>query len=335
VLNTQGRLLRRQHAPRPGSGLRVLGYTPSYLPDDPGGSEVTLHWMLRQLRENGHEPRVLIDRDAAADHVVDDIAVVTSDSRRVAALQFDWADVVLAQLGTRNRAIRLAASRRRPLAFYTQLGNTPRHAMFGNPEVNLFNSEFTLAQYPWVGDGIVFHPPVDIDDYRVERGDAITLVNLSALKGGELFWELARLLPDRPFLAVRGWGAQIVPHDVPANVTLIERTPDIRSVYAKTRVLLVPSVYESYGRVGLEAACSGIPTIAHPNAGLREALGDAAIWADRGDVGAWVAALRALDDPATFESMSARARARVEALDPAAEFAQVESALVRAVEAAR
>ena len=40
---------------------------------------------------------------------------------------------------------------------------------------------------------------------------------------------------------------------------VVDHTTDMRSVYAQTRVLLVPSVYESYGRVALEAAASGIP----------------------------------------------------------------------------
>ena len=335
MLRGEGRVLRRRPRTLSSSGLRVLGYTPSYLPDSPGGSEVTMHWMLRRLQEHGHTARVLVDRDPVADHTVDGISVVTSRDGGVVTQQFDWADVVLAQLGTRNRALRLAASRRRPLAFYTQLGNTPRNAMFGAPAVNLFNSAFTRSQYPWIEDGIVFHPPVDAADYMVERGGAVTLVNLSALKGAHVFWALAERFPERPFLGVRGWGAQVIPDRIPENVTLIERTPDIRSVYARTRVLLVPSIYESYGRVGLEAGCSGIPTIAHPNAGLREALGDAALWADRDDLDAWVAALASLDDDAVYTDISVRARARVEVLDPNTEFAAVEAALVRAVEATR
>jgi hypothetical protein len=335
TLRGEGRLLRRPPTTAPDGRLRILGYTPSYLPDSPGGSEVTLHWMLRRLQEHGHAARVLVHGDAAADHAVDGISVVTSRVRGAVAQQFDWADVVLAQLGTRNRALRLAASRRRPLAFYTQLGNTPRNAMFGAPAVNLFNSAFTLSQYPWISDGIVFHPPVELADYTVERGDAVTLVNLSALKGAHVFWALAERFPERPFLGVRGWGAQVIPDRIPANVTLIERTSDIRSVYARTRVLLVPSIYESYGRVGLEAGCSGIPTIAHPNAGLCEALGDAALWADRDDLAAWVAALGSLDDAAVYTDVSDRARARAEALDPSTEFAAIEAALVRAVEATR
>ena len=51
-----------------------------------------------------------------------------------------------------------------------------------------------------------------------------------------------------------------------------------QSVYARTRLLLMPSRSESFGRVGLEAAASGIPTIASPVEGVPEVLGDCALF---------------------------------------------------------
>jgi glycosyltransferase involved in cell wall biosynthesis len=56
-------------------------------------------------------------------------------------------------------------------------------------------------------------------------------------------------------------------------------------------VLMVPSVHESYGMAAVEALASGIPVIAHPTPGLREALGDAGTFVDRADVRVWVAAV--------------------------------------------
>ena len=122
------------------------------------------------------------------------------------------------------------------------------------------------------------------------------LWNASRPKGADLFYELARRFPDRTFLAVRGtWGDQLEPSSLP-NVTLVGPITDMRSVYSRTRVLLMPSTAESYGRVGLEAAASGIPTIASDLPGLREALGDSALYAASGDIDAWIGQLCALDD---------------------------------------
>ncbi|MFE4971343.1 glycosyltransferase [Kitasatospora sp. NPDC056651] len=49
-------------------------------------------------------------------------------------------------------------------------------------------------------------------------------------------------------------------------------------VYARSRVVLMPSSHESWGRVGVEAFASGIPVIAHPTPGLAECLGHAGIY---------------------------------------------------------
>ena len=125
-------------------------------------------------------------------------------------------------------------------------------------------------------------PPIVAADYRVQPGQAVTLINISANKGAALFWQLVSHFPDREFIAVRGsYGNQIVPPkgDRPRNVTVLDNTPNIQEVYARTRVLLMPSARETFGRVALEAAASGIPTLANPTVGLREALGRAGIFA--------------------------------------------------------
>jgi hypothetical protein len=79
----------------------------------------------------------------------------------------------------------------------------------------------------------------------------------------------------------------------------------------------MPSSYESWGRVAIEAACSGIPTIAHPTDGLLEALGPAGIFVDRRKTRQWQAELERLDDPdqyakASVASEGAGPRARVD-----------------------
>jgi glycosyltransferase involved in cell wall biosynthesis len=78
-----------------------------------------------------------------------------------------------------------------------------------------------------------------------------------------------------------------------------------------TRVLLMPSRYESYGRTAIEAAASGIPTIAHPTPGLREALGAAGIYANRDNPDDWVTAIRALtSDPVAYSRRSRQVQKR-------------------------
>ena len=151
----------------------------------------------------------------------------------------------------------------------------------------------------------------------------MTLVNCNLEKGGKVLEALARRMPDTEFLAVAGaYGEQILP-DLP-NVEVLQQVPGSQmrdQVYAKTRVLLMPSSYESWGRAGCEALASGIPVVAHPTPGLCESLGEAGVFVDRNDVDGYEAVLRKLLQPAEYRLASKRARARSAELDPTDELA--------------
>jgi glycosyltransferase involved in cell wall biosynthesis len=121
---------------------------------------------------------------------------------------------------------------------------------------------------------------------------------------------------------VGGYGEQIIRDDLP-NMEIVPHTPGDRmakDVYARTKILLAPSAYESYGRVAVEAMCSGIPVIAHPTPGLLESLGDAGTFCDRDDLDAWEAAIRSLSTPNVYRTASKAASARAAGLDPQAEL---------------
>jgi glycosyltransferase involved in cell wall biosynthesis len=250
---------------------------------------------------------------------LDGIEVVASRDHRVWREQVERSDLVVAQL-ERQRPFVLASAAGKPFVFWFHIGNVRRSSVAGRPALTVFTSNVLRRQHAWINPSTVVHPPVCAADYLVERGTAATCVNLSPAKGGDLFFELARRVPDRSFLGVESWGAQVRPVDRPTNCTVLPTQPDMRSVYARTGVVLVPSVYEAYGRVAVEAAVSGIPTIAHPTAGVREAMGDAALWADREDPEAWVRHLTDLADPVYYAERSALARQRFDSLDPGLEL---------------
>ena len=96
----------------------------------------------------------------------------------------------------------------------------------------------------------------------------VTFINPVSVKGVDLALEIAAGAPDIPFCFVKAWpiplreqarlrrGLKRAP-----NIVMHERTYDMREVYRKTRVLLVPSQWEAetWGRVVSEAQFSGIP----------------------------------------------------------------------------
>lgn len=158
----------------------------------------------------------------------------------------------------------------------------------------------------------IFHPPLTPDRHTVpSTGDGLTLINLNPDKGSALFFKLAETMPDRKFVGVVGGHGKQVIRRMP-NVEILPHSPDMKRVWSKTRVLLMPSIYESYGLTAVEAGINGIPTIANPTPGLVENIGSSGIYADRDDPTAWVSAIERLEQPDVYGPASAYALERAE-----------------------
>lgn len=312
----------------------------AYPPAHNAGAEWAAHSLLRELAARGHEVDVLLSDPRSADAGYDIDGVVVHPYRGKADPS-RWmrgegrAQVIVTHLENTARASVLGELNRIPVVHF--LHNTFEKSkswlVKGSPSLVVYNTAWMQSDVevwwrihrgdrpmPW---GITVHPPVAVDDYQASPGDRITLVNLTEEKGAKVFYALAERMPKRKFLGViGGYGAQIVREDLP-NVEIVPHTPGDRmakDVYARTRVLLAPSSYESYGRVAVEAMCSGIPVVAHPTPGLMESLGDAGIFADRDDLDAWEAAVKRLFSPKVFPQASRAATARAEELDPKPEL---------------
>lgn len=92
-------------------------------------------------------------------------------------------------------------------------------------------------------------------------------------------------------------------------------------VWARTKLLLMPSSYESYGMVGVEAMASGIPVVANPTPGLKESLSYAGIFPPNSSLRAWRYTIEKLmTDDALYEKHSKLALQRSKELDPRIEL---------------
>ncbi len=238
------------------------------------------------------------------------------------------ADALISQLVATPRAIALSRQYNVPLVHYVHDEGQLDEVRSEDAALVLFNSSWLQTRTGWTGPQCVLHPLVVPEDYQVAPNPegAVTQVSLSERKGGALFWELARRCPQYRFLAVQGREAHSVQSlRRTANVSTMAHTADMRTVYRRARVMLCPSEVETFGRIGLEAAASGIPTLAHPTEGLQESLGAAGIFCDRDDPQAWVDALARLDDPEEYARASQAARAR---------FAELQTESLRQMDAA-
>lgn len=283
--------------------MRVLAYVHGYIPGLPAGSETMLHEMLRVLEAAGHTVAVLSTdiRVRPGAYGLDGVTVYHRhpfDAADVFAQS--WSpDVIVSHHEHAVRSIGIA--RRLGIPNVTMFHNDHPQAhqlMKRRPDLAVVNSHWldrNLAPTVLGIPKIVVHPPVDPERHRTTPGDAVTLVNLYRMKGADQFWRLSRELPNLKFLGVRGaYGKQVVYPGHP-NVDIIDSTADMAGdVWSRTRVLIVPSRYESYGKVAVEAMASGIPVVAATTPGLRESVGPGGALIPRTQPLAWHRKVKAL-----------------------------------------
>lgn len=312
--------------------MQVVARFHAFPPVHNAGAEMMASTMLSALAERGHDVQVWLSiyNGMRKPYDVSGVRVIPAAARLDYASAVRTAGAVISHLENVPSAAALARGWGRPFVVlcHNTFPATWRAMASGTTALAVYNSEWMrieaesfLAADPGPfrpGREIVVRPPVFAADYATTPGDAITLINLYGPKGGHLFWDLAERMPDRKFIGVLGaYGDQVV-KDFP-NVEVLDHIPGdqmTERVYARTRVLLMPSVYESWGRTGVEATASGIPVLAHPTPGLCESLGEAGIYVDREDPDGWVAMLRALENPAEWQAASDRSLMRSKELDP-------------------
>jgi len=164
-------------------------------------------------------------------------------------------------------------------------------------------------------DAPVVYPTFDLDDWRqpgaVQR-DHVLFIKPQEGKGFSIFLDIAKALPDKTFVVAGKTSRSARKALQPlANVSTIEWSNEMRQVYARTQALLGPSISpEPFGRVFVEAASAGVPSITSNQGGIPEAVGSGGILIDNiYDLDAWVNALRSLDDPEVSGAFANRARA--------------------------
>jgi glycosyltransferase involved in cell wall biosynthesis len=192
-------------------------------------------------------------------------------------------------------------------------------------------ANFRAAAVPWPSTIVrteVIRPIMHEDKIKMDpfpSGDMITLVNANVNKGVHQFIELAKRLPERRFLGVIPYYGELWVPPAPANIEWIKFDDDIRNILRRTRILLLPSNYESFGRIAVEAMYNRIPVIyakSNPNAGVPGTTEGVEAWivpagipCERDRPEQWVEAVVSLDDPANYASRQTMSKACVDAMN--------------------
>jgi glycosyltransferase involved in cell wall biosynthesis len=296
--------------------MKVLSIVHGYPPLHNAGAEWMLHEMLKDLLSKGHTINVVVP--GIVDYDFEGVQVLRDEWTRTKQLINDC-DLIVSHLKQAGRSLNACEFYKKP--FIQIIHNTNYYGILAakhneiTPWISVvYNSFYTKSEMNYPNPSLVVHPPVDQKRYKTKPGTKITLINLFERKGGKFFNELAKLMPDYEFLGVEGDYGKQEKTDLP-NMTYMANTPDAKKIYSKTRILLIPSEYESYGRVGIEAMCSGIPVIAAPTPGLKESLGSAGIFCKLSSPLSWIEAIKRLDDPKEYASQSKKCLARVKEVE--------------------
>ena len=149
----------------------------------------------------------------------------------------------------------------------------------------------------------IFTPPVDKKKYLAKYNSKkfVTFINPAKQKGIEIFEKIINKMPKVNFLLVEGWQKKdfdrtkkrLKKHK---NIFFLTKQLDMKNVYNKTKILLIPSVWEEgFGRVSIEAELNGIPVIASDIGGLNESVGKGGILIkDYKNIDEWVANINLL-----------------------------------------
>ena len=110
------------------------------------------------------------------------------------------------------------------------------------------------------------------------------------------------------------------------NIEWVPFSDDVRTILRRTKILLVPSYYESFGRVAVEAMINGIPVLYSKPAknspypggsieGMQSWIGDSAIACDREKPEEWMSAIESLDDEQVYSEWSEKGKSHIESMN--------------------
>lgn len=319
--------------------MRILfGSGEPYLPSFRGGAECSIDELVRALVALGHHCEVVVGTDRGASrwrHWIWDLRngypthraapreVVGALRERLARFRPDL--VVAWNRGSEELAREAARASIPSLVWVHDAELAWSHGRLPpEPTTRLAAVSDFLARR--VGESLgrsveVLRPFIRFEDYRcaARRPGFVTFVGPRQSKGVEIALGVAERLPGRRFLFVGSQGLRRRERTALAarvarlrNVRVERRVSDMRKVYARTALLLVPSICEDAApRVILEAHLNGIPVVGSQIGGIPEVSGGAAVLLPASaPPERWAAEVeRILDDPALQGEIASRSRA--------------------------
>lgn len=267
--------------------MKILADVYLHIPDQNAGSERMLHNIFRKLTSFGHECTIITNRSKTGGNKEYNISGVKVLARpnKVAEI---WknSDVVFSHAFLSIDTLVLARAKqfKKPVIHLAHAKHKlPIPKEQGTVVYNSYHLYDKCEKY----NGMVCYPPPITDNVKINpHRRFITIISVSDYKGASIFYSMAQRFPQYQFLAIKGaYGEQVI-RPMP-NVTIVDNTSDISNYLNDTKLLLVPSLEETFCIGAMESISRGIPVIAHPSDGIKECLGNSGTFVSRYEYDMW------------------------------------------------
>lgn len=266
------------------------------------GGEKYLQGFLEELVKKNNDVVCLCSNENKNWKLKDNNGVIYEHENNMSldeAISFLEPDFIITQFFCSQKAIRKAHLNKIKVIYLVHndfdISTGAELKLLNSSDYAVFNTFWIANKMRTKAKRFVIHPIIKPVEYKNKK-EYITLVNPTIRKGAKIFDILAMKNPDKKFLAVGGgYGNQVKFNR--KNIKQIPNTQNIyKDVYSKTKILLMPSLYESYGMCALEASSLGIPVIASKTAGLKECLKESGIFINSVNWIEWNKKLNMLND---------------------------------------
>lgn len=301
--------------------MKILWVIHGYIPILNAGAEFYAHNLNKFLITRGHSIIVLLPKKYSnyenSNMVYEDIKISIVESTEERNKLIEWSDIVMTHLDFTNSVVSYIKNYR-PIVWvshntyfdsYKYLNNNPNISIIYNS-----NAMNDISKKYFNNDSIVLRPSINLkiqEHTNHSQNSYITLINCNLNKGGHILEKIANEMPDKKFLAITGGYAE--QHlTFSKNVKVLPHTKNIQEIYEQTRIILMPSSYESWGMVASEAMLNGIPVIANKTFGLEENLDEAGTYCNLTNIEQWKKSIRLLDNEQIYQAKMNKSLKRAE-----------------------
>jgi hypothetical protein len=303
--------------------MKILAIVKLYAHKNKAGGEMYLHHLLKDFQTAGANVNVLLPKCKKIETFEYDSIKGAETNEENWKHYIDLSDLVITQLDFSAEVMDYCLSIKKPVIHILHCHIDRDNKYLKNPNViKIFNSKYIYntalkESLDIQGKTFIIYPYTDYNKYKkyattdLKYRQFITFINPQRSKGADVFYELAKAFPKRKFLLVEGGyypHLQLVKYNLP-NVTVHKNTDRIlEDIYVKSRIVLQPSRYETYGMIASETRAMGLPCIVNGNSeGLVENIGQIGLYgftpekdATKKTIQTYIDLINALDHQPTY-----------------------------------